>query len=380
MSGHVKKDKMENDFYKKMNMPVIAAPLFLISGPKLVIECCKKGIVGTFPALNQRTSEGFEEWVIQIKDELSKYENETGIKPAPFGVNLIVHPSNIRIKADLDICVKHKVPLIITSLGAVPDIVNAVHSYGGLVYHDIIKKRHAEKAAEANVDGLVLVTAGAGGHSGLKNPMAMISLIKEFFNKTIILSGSISNGRDIASALQMGADIAYMGTRFINTKESMAEEAYKDMIINSSAEDIVYTAAVSGVHANFLRPSLEAMGVTEDVWNDSKKIDFGKDMAEAEAKAWKTIWSAGHGVSSINDNPTTKDLVDKLKEEFIKSMPNPKHFRENIGNIHPLQRTGKTEEVASLVSWLASSESSFVTGQVYTIDGGRMSRISLPNP
>ena len=334
LSGHVKKDKMEKDFYKKMNMPVIAAPLFLISGPKLVIECCKKGIVGTFPALNQRTSEGFEEWVIQIKDELSKYENETGIKPAPFGVNLIVHPSNIRIKADLDICVKHKVPLIITSLGAVPDIVNAVHSYGGLVYHDIIKKRHAEKAAEANVDGLVLVTAGAGGHSGLKNPMAMISLIKEFFNKTIILSGSISNGRDIASALQMGADIAYMGTRFINTKESMAEEAYKDMIINSSAEDIVYTAAVSGVHANFLRPSLEAMGVTEDVWNDSKKIDFGKDMAEAEAKAWKTIWSAGHGVSSINDNPTTKDLVDKLKEEFIQSIESQKNNLEFSKNIY----------------------------------------------
>jgi len=333
LNGHVKKEKMDKDFYNKLNMPVIAAPLFLISGPKLVIECCKKGIVGTFPALNQRTSEGFEEWVIQIKDELDKYEKETGIKPAPFGVNLIVHPSNIRIKADLDICVKHKVPLIITSLGAVPDIVNAVHSFGGLVYHDIIKKRHAEKAAEANVDGLVLVTAGAGGHSGLKNPMAMISLIKKFFKKTIILSGSISNGRDIASALQMGADIAYMGTRFINTKESMAEEAYKEMIINSSAEDIVYTAAVSGVHANFLRPSLEAMGVTEDVWNDSKKIDFGKDMAEAEAKAWKTIWSAGHGVSSISDNPTTKDLVDKLKKEFIESIELQKNnldFSKNI--------------------------------------------------
>ena len=251
---------------------------------------------------------------------MADYEEKTGIKPAPFGVNLIVHPSNIRIKADLDICVKHKVPMIITSLGAVPDIVNAIHSYGGLVYHDIIKKRHAEKAAEANVDGLVLVTAGAGGHAGLKNPMAMISLIREFFNKTIILSGSISNGRDVASALQMGADIAYMGTRFINTKESLAEQAYKDMIINSSAEDIVYTAAVSGVHANFLRPSLEAMGVTEEVWNDSKKIDFGKDMAEAEAKAWKTIWSAGHGVSSINDNPSVKDLVTKLKLDFIDSL------------------------------------------------------------
>jgi nitronate monooxygenase len=317
---------MKENYIEKLNMPVIAAPLFLISGPKLVIECCKNGIVGTFPALNQRTSEGFEEWIIQIKNELSNYEKETGIKPAPFGVNLIVHPSNIRIKADLDICVKHKVPLIITSLGAVPDIVNAIHSYGGLVYHDIIKRRHAEKAAEANIDGLVLVTAGAGGHAGLKNPMAMISLIRELFDKTIILSGSISNGRDIASALQMGADIAYMGTRFINTKESMAEEGYKEMIINSSAEDIVYTAAVSGVHGNFLRSSLEAMGVTEEVWNNTKKIDFGKDMIEAEAKAWKTIWSAGHGVSSIKDNPSVKELVSRLKQEFIEAVKSQKNY------------------------------------------------------
>ena len=320
-------------FIKELSLPAVAAPMFLISGPQLVIECCKNGIVGTFPALNQRTSEGFEEWLIEIKTALSTFEEETGKKAAPFGVNIIVHNTNSRVAADLALCVKHKVPLIITSLGAVPDIVNAVHSYGGLVYHDIIKKRHAEKAAEANVDGLVLVTAGAGGHSGLKNPMAMISLIKKFFKKTIILSGSISNGRDIASALQMGADIAYMGTRFINTKESMAEDAYKDMIINSSAEDIVYTAAVSGVHANFLKPSLEAMGVTEDVWNDSKKIDFGKDMAEAEAKAWKTIWSAGHGVSSIDDNPTTKDLIDKLKVEFIQSIESQKtnlDFSKNI--------------------------------------------------
>ena len=311
---------MENNFYTSLNIPVIAAPLFLISGPKLVIECCKNGIVGTFPALNQRTSEGFEEWVIQIKKELNEYEQNTGIKAAPFGVNLIVHPSNIRIKSDLDICVKHKIPLIITSLGAVPDIVNAIHGYGGLVYHDIIKKRHAEKAAEANVDGLILVTAGAGGHAGLKNPMAIISMIKSFFNKTIVLSGSISNGRDIASALQMGADIAYMGTRFINTKESLADDAYKEMIIKSCAEDIVYTAAVSGVHANFLRPSLEAMGITEEVWNGTKKIDFGKDMAEAEAKAWKTIWSAGHGVSSINDNPFVRELVNNLKTDFINAI------------------------------------------------------------
>ncbi len=308
------------EFFNDLSLPAVAAPMFLISGPRLVIECCKNGIVGTFPALNQRTTEGFEEWVIQIKTELEEFEKETGKKAAPYGVNLIVHNTNPRIKADLKVCVKHKVPLIITSLGAVSQLVGAVHSYGGLVYHDIIKKRHAEKAMEAGVDGLILVSAGAGGHGGTLNPISLISEIRTFFKKTILLSGCISNGRDIASALQMGADLAYMGTRFINTKESLAEQAYKDMIINSSAEDIVYTAAVSGVHANFLRPSLEAMGVTEEVWNDSKKIDFGKDMAEAEAKAWKTIWSAGHGVSSINDNPSVKDLVTKLKLDFIDSL------------------------------------------------------------
>ena len=257
----------------------------LISGPKLVIECCKKGIVGTFPALNQRTSEGFEEWVIQIKDELSKFESETGIKPAPFGVNLIVHPSNIRVKADLDICVKHKVPLIITSLGAVPDIVNAIHSYGGLVYHDIIKKRHAEKAAEANVDGLVLVTAGAGGHAGLKNPMAMISLIKSFLKKLLFYQ-DVYQMEGILPLHFKWVQILHIWVQdLLILKKAWQKKVYKDMIINSSAEDIVYTAAVSGVHANFLRPSLEAMGVTEEVWNDSKKLDFGKDMAEAEAKS-----------------------------------------------------------------------------------------------
>ena len=251
--------KNKISLFDGLSIPVIAAPLFLISGPKLVIECCKNGIVGTFPALNQRTSEGFEEWLIQIKSELDEFEKETGKKPAPFGVNLIVHNTNPRVRADLKICIKHKVPIVITSLGAVSRLVDAVHSYGGLVFHDIVKKRHAEKATEAGVDGLILVAAGAGGHAGTINPMALISEIKSFFNKTVILSGCISNGRDVASALQMGADLAYMGTRFINTKESRAPEDYKQMIIDSSATDIVYTAAVSGVPASFLRPSLESM-------------------------------------------------------------------------------------------------------------------------
>jgi len=299
-------------------LPAVAAPMFLISGPQLVIECCKNGIVGTFPALNHRTTEGFEEWVIEIKEALEAFEKETGKKAAPFGVNLIVHPTNPRVQPDLEICIKHKVPLIITSLGAVSDLVNAVHSYGGLVYHDIIKKRHAEKAAEAGVDGLILVAAGAGGHAGALNPMALVNEIKAFFKKTILLSGCISTGQDIASALQMGADLAYMGTRFINVKESMADPKYQEMIINSKAEDIVYTAAVSGVNANFLRPSLEAMGITEELWSQTKKIDFGSelDAAKAEAQAWKTIWSAGQGVTAIDDIRSTADLITDLKREF----------------------------------------------------------------
>ena len=323
---------MNVPFEEHLSLPAVAAPMFLISGPQLVIECCKHGVVGTFPALNQRTTEGFEEWVVEIKTALAAFEKETGKKAAPFGVNLIVHPTNPRVMPDLEVCVKHQVPLIITSLGAVPDLVNAVHSYGGLVYHDIIKKRHAEKASEAGVDGLILVAAGAGGHAGALSPLALINEIKGFFDKTILLSGCISTGRDIASALQMGADLAYMGTRFINVKESMADPKYQEMIINSKAEDIVYTAAVSGVNANFLRSSLEAMGITEDLWKQSKKIDFGthSDAISEEAKAWKTIWSAGQGVTSIENTISVNQLVSNLKNEFISSVINQesavKHF------------------------------------------------------
>ena len=321
---------MKSNFINDLSIPVVAAPLFLISCPELVIECCRNGIVGTFPALNQRTSEGFEEWVIEIKDSLKKFEEETGKKAAPFGVNLIVHPTNIRVKADLDICVKHKVPIVITSLGAIADLVDVVHSYGGIVYHDIIKRRHAEKAAEVGVDGLILVAAGAGGHAGTLHPIPLINEIKKIFNKTILLSGCISNGNDIASAMQMGANLAYMGTRFINTKESAASEDYKKMIMESSAEDIVYTAAVSGVNANFIRASLESVGITEDRWKDTKKIDFGKELnpAEAEAKAWKTIWSAGQGVNIINNVPSVSEIVRQLKVEFIESIKKQKQLLE----------------------------------------------------
>lgn len=305
-------------FIKNLTLPVVAAPMFLISGPQLVIECCKNGIVGTFPALNQRTSEGFEAWLIEIKTALSEFEKETGKKAAPFGVNLIVHNTNPRLEADLKLCVKHQVPLIITSLGAVPELIKAVHSYGGLVFHDIIKKRHAEKAAEAGVDGLILVSAGAGGHAGTINPMPLVAEIKSFFKKTILLAGCISTGRDVASALQMGADLAYMGTRFINTEESKAPKAYRDMIMEAGADDIIYTAAISGVAANFLGPSLKAMGITEDMLKREKKVDFGEELTvhKDDAKAWSTIWSAGQGVTNIHNVPKVSELVSELKKDF----------------------------------------------------------------
>ena len=306
-------------FIKDLSLPAIAAPMFLISGPKLVIECCKNGIVGTFPALNQRTSEGFEEWLIEIKSALKKHEQETGRKAAPFGVNLIVHQTNPRLEADLKLCIKHQVPLVITSLGAVSQVVDAIHSYGGLVFHDVIKKRHAQKAAEAGVDGLILVAAGAGGHAGTINPMTLVSEIKQFFKKTIILSGCISTGRDIASALQMGADLAYMGTRFINTEESKATPEYRAMIVEAGASDVVYTAAISGVHANFLGASLKAAGITEEDLKRDIKIDFGKEL-DTEAKAWKTIWSAGQGVALIDDVLPVSSLVSNLKSEFKKAI------------------------------------------------------------
>jgi nitronate monooxygenase len=219
---------------------------------------------------------------------------------------------------------KHQVPIIITSLGAVSQLVEAVHSYGGLVWHDVVKKRHAEKAAEAGVDGLILVAAGAGGHAGTLNPMPFVQEIRSFFKKTLLLAGCISNGNDVASALQMGADFAWIGTRFINTTESRASAGYRDMIIGSGASDIVHTAAVSGVPANFLRPSLEAMGITKEMWDQKAKMDFGKelDAAQAEAKAWKTLWSAGQGVATIEDNVPVSELVSRVRKEFMQALEN----------------------------------------------------------
>lgn len=301
-----------------LRLPLVAAPMFLISNPRLVIECCKAGVAGTFPALNQRTTEGFEAWVVEIKTELENFEKNTGITPAPFGVNLIVHPTNERLMADMQVIMKHQVPLVITSLGAVSQVVEAVHSYGGIVYHDVIKKRHAEKAAEAGVDGLILVCAGAGGHAGLLNPMAFVGEIRTFFHKTVLLSGCISRGGDLAAALAMGADMAYAGTLFINTKEAAAPAEYQQMILESEAKDIVYTASISGVHANFMQKSLQKNGITEEQWSRAAKIDFGKelDAGMAEAKAWKTVWSAGQGAGTLKEILPVDELIRQLCSDF----------------------------------------------------------------
>ncbi|WP_339804404.1 nitronate monooxygenase [uncultured Marinobacter sp.] len=292
-------------FQGKLKLPAIAAPMFLTSGPDLVVETCLNGMVGTFPALNQRTTEGFVEWLEQIESRLA------GKEAAPYGVNLIVHRSNPRLEADLEQVVKHKVPLVITSLGAVPEVVKAVHSYGGLVFHDVINRRHAEKAAEAGVDGIIAVSAGAGGHAGTVSPFALVEEIRQVFDGTVILAGAISTGAQIAAARLMGADLAYLGTRFIATHEAMVEEDYKDMITQTRAADIIYTPKVSGVNANFLKPSMEKAGLDLD----DMEGHAGLDMAN-EAKAWKTVWSAGHGVGSITDKPATAELIQRLTREY----------------------------------------------------------------
>jgi len=284
--------------------------MFLTSGPDLVVETCRAGIVGTFPALNQRTSEGFEQWLAEVEERLADKPDA-----APHGVNLIVHKTNPRLATDLDLVVRHKVPLVITSLGAVRDIADAVHSYGGLVFHDVVSRRHAEKAAEAGVDGIVAVCAGAGGHAGAMSPFALIAEIMSFFQGTVVLSGSIGTGAQIAAARMMGADLAYLGTRFIATKESLADEAFKRMIVDSRASDIVYTPNVSGIHANFLRPSLVAAGLDPD-----NLPPHGTPDMQNESKAWKNIWSAGQGVGAIVDIPTTAELCARLAEEYGEAM------------------------------------------------------------
>lgn len=303
-------------FDGNLELPLVAAPMFLTSGPELVIECCKAGVVGTFPALNQRSSEGFEDWLQTIQGSLAQYrEAHPDKRVAPFGVNLIAHRSNARLEADLQLCIKHEVPLIITSLGAVPELVQRVHSYGGLVFHDVISLRHARKAAGAGVDGLILVSGGAGGHAGKLNPFALLGEVRQFFDKTVLLSGCLSSGSDIAAAQMMGADLAYMGTRFINTRESLAEADNKQLLLDSRAEDIVYTNRISGVNANFIARSLADNGFDPAQLTPDMPL-APEHKSEAGKKAWKTIWSAGQGVGSVNDVPPAAQLIGELKAQY----------------------------------------------------------------
>ncbi len=295
---------------KNLALPVICAPMFIVSNPDLVIAQCKGGFIGSFPALNARPMELLDEWLTRIKAELAADPNA-----APFAVNQIIHPSNERLEHDMALCVKHEVPLIITSLSAPTQIVPHVHAYGGKVFHDVISIRHAEKALEAGVDGLILVCAGAGGHAGTLSPFALVGEIRKFYDGPIALSGSITNGRSILAAQAMGADFAYIGTRFIATHEANAVEAYKQAIVDSAAKDVVYTPYFTGVHGNYLSKSIVAAGL--DPANlpvkDKTAMSFG---GSRDAKAWKDIWGAGQGVGTIDDVMPTAELIARLMQEY----------------------------------------------------------------
>ncbi|MBD3656995.1 MULTISPECIES: NAD(P)H-dependent flavin oxidoreductase [Marinobacter] len=302
----------------KLNLPVLCSPMFIISTPKMVIEQCKAGVVGSFPALNARPAEKLDEWLTEIDEALAAYQADNpGVKVAPYAVNQIAHPTNDRLEHDMQVCVKHKVPIIITSLQANPMVIEAAHSYGGLVFHDVTNIRHAKKALSMGVDGLILVTAGAGGHAGTLSPFALLSEIRQFFDGPVILGGAITKGNHILGAQVMGADMAYMGTRFIATEEANAEQSYKDMIVESSASDIVYTNLFTGVHGNYLRGSIEKAGLDPDnlPLSDKSKMSFGSG-GSSKSKAWRDIWGAGQGVGGITQQKSVADTVAELRDEY----------------------------------------------------------------
>ena len=310
-----------NSIKDNISIPVIGAPLFLISVPDLVIAQCKAGIIGSFPALNARPQHVLEEWIVRIKTELKEYQDQNPDKKvAPFAVNQICHGSNDSLQGDMEICVKHEVPIIITSLRPPAEVVEAAHSYGGLVFHDVINVRHAKKAADMGVDGLILVCAGAGGHAGALSPFALLREVKSWFDGTIILSGSIGDGYSVASALALGADFAYLGTRFIATHEANAEPEYKQMLIESSANDIVYSNLFTGVLGNYLKPSIQNAGLDPDnlPTADKSAMNFGSG-GNTDSKAWKDIWGSGQGIGLIEDAPTVESLVERIRAEFYEA-------------------------------------------------------------
>jgi nitronate monooxygenase len=300
----------------KLPFPVIGSPLFIISNPKLVIAQCIAGVVGSMPALNARPAEQLEEWLIEITEALASYNLAHPDKPAaPFAINQIVHKSNDRLEHDMALCVKYKVPIIITSLGAREDINAAAHSYGGVVLHDIINNKHAHKAIEKGADGLIAVAAGAGGHAGVKNPLALIQEIRQWFDGPLVLSGAISTGDAVLAAQAMGADFAYIGSAFIATQEARASEAYKQAIVDANSDDIIYSNLFTGIHGNYLAPSIRNAGLDPDNLpeSDPSKMNFGGD----KSKAWKDIWGCGQGIGAVTQIQSTADYVAQLKREYV---------------------------------------------------------------
>ena len=310
-------EKKKQALLDSLRIPVIGAPLFIVSNPKLVIEQCKAGIIGSFPALNARTEEDLEKWMIEINEELENYKKkEPNKKIAPYAVNQIVHQSNTRLQHDVEMCIKYKAPIVITSLRPPGEVVEAVHSYGGLVFHDVINMKHAKRAISEGVDGIIAVCAGAGGHAGTLSPFALVKEVKEIFDGFIILSGSMSNGKDVLAAECIGADLAYMGTRFIATNEANAIEEYKKMIIDSNADDIIYTSLFTGIHGSYLKGSITRSGLDPEKLENGDKntMDFSKK--ESRTKAWKDIWGAGQGVGTMKDIKSVATLVNEIEEDY----------------------------------------------------------------
>ncbi|QLA83582.1 nitronate monooxygenase [Acidovorax sp. JMULE5] len=300
---------------QNLSLPVIGSPLFIISNPKLVIEQCKAGVVGSMPALNARPAELLDEWLAEITETLAAYNKANPDKPAaPFAINQIVHKSNDRLEHDMQVCAKYKVPIIITSLGAREDVNQAVHAWGGIVLHDIINNKFAHKAIEKGADGLIAVAAGAGGHAGVKSPFALIQEIRQWFDGPVALSGSIASGDAVLAAQAMGADFGYIGSAFIATQEARASDAYKQAIVDGNSDDIVYSNLFTGVHGNYLAPSIRAAGMDPDNLpeSDPSKMNFGGDAK----KAWKDIWGCGQGIGAINAVTSTAELVGKLRREY----------------------------------------------------------------
>ncbi len=302
----------------RLRLPVIGSPLFIVSGPEMVIAQCKAGVVGSFPSLNARPLSQLDEWLAQINEELAAWDRDHPDTPsAPYAVNQIVHRTNNRLEQDLELCVKYQAPVVITSLGARTEVNEAIHSYGGVVLHDVITDAFAHKAIEKGADGLIPVAAGAGGHAGTLSPFALIQEIREWFDGPVALSGAIASGRAILGAQAMGADLAYIGSAFIATEEARAMDGYKDMIVDSTANDILYTNLFTGVHGNYLRPSIERAGLDPENLpvSDPSKMNFGSG-GNQEAKAWRDIWGCGQGIGAVKSRRTVAEFVARLTEEY----------------------------------------------------------------